>query len=231
MPSGPWIMKQNWHDLLFAHWPVDRQRLRELVPAPLELDLHGDTAYVAITPFRISGLRPRFSPPLSALSRFPELNVRTYVRYQGIPGVFFFSLDAGNISAVWGARIGYKLPYFHAAMSIQSHGESYIYRSTRQSPRPAEFRARYWPTSQPRQRDKDSLEHFLTERYCLYTVSQGTPYQAYIHHLPWPLQDAKAEIDVNTMAAAAGIDLPPAKPLLHFSRFLEVLVWWPERAR
>ena len=147
------------------------------------------------------------------------------------PEYFFFSLDAASLPAVLGARAAFKLPYFHAAMLIRSAGESFEYTSTRlQMPRPAEFHARYWPVSAPRVREKGSLEYFLTERYCLYTVHLGKVRRAYIHHEPWQLQDAEAEFGVNTMAQAAGIDLPESKPLLHYSRLLEVLVWWPETA-
>ena len=223
-------MVQRWHDLLFAHWEITADKLRHLVPSQLELDLFQGRAYVAVTPFHMSGIRARWLPPLPGLSRFPELNVRTYVRYQGIPGVWFFSLDAANPPAVWGARLGYALPYFHAHMSVKPIAEKFEYSSRRlQGPRPAEFHGRYWPTSNPRRREKDSLEYFLTERYCLYAVRKGHVLRGHIHHGPWPLQDAEAEIEVNTMAKAAGIELPPDKPLLHFSKFLEVLIWWPVR--
>jgi hypothetical protein len=227
-------MKQNWHDLLFAHWEVPTDEVRPLVPAALDLDLFDGKAYVAVAPFHMSGIRARMFPALPGLSRFPELNVRTYVRYRDIPGVYFFSLDAANLPAVWSARVAYGLPYFHAEMSARSSGEGVEYRSRRrqatdlQAENQAEFRGRYWPVSRPKRREKDSLEGFLTERYCLYAVRRDKLLRAYIHHLPWPLQDAEAEIEVNTMAKAAGLELPESRPLLHFSRFLEVLIWWPE---
>lgn len=231
LPKAPWILLQRWHDLLFAHWPLAAERVRSLVPPQLELDLFGGKAYIAVAPFHMSGIRARFLPPLPGLSRFPELNVRTYVRYQGIPGVYFFSLDAGSLPAVWGARAGYGLPYFHAEMSVTTGQSQIEYRSRRlQEPRPAEFLGRYWPISEARQRGKNSLEYFLTERYCLYAIRGGKVFRAYIHHLPWPLQDAEAEIEVNTMAQAAGIELPKTTPILHFSRFIEVLIWWVKPA-
>ncbi|HLY97614.1 MAG TPA: DUF2071 domain-containing protein, partial [Candidatus Angelobacter sp.] len=171
------------------------------------------------------------------MSTFPELNVRTYVSYCGIPGVYFFSLDAASRPAVWGARRFYALPYFHADMSIKPVGEKkeakFAYRSQRirlDGNRRAEFSGCYRPVGEPRQSEPGSLAHFLTERYCLYTVQQSSVRRGYIHHLPWPLQEAEAEMEVNTMAAASGIDLPKEKPILHYSRFLEVLIWWPERA-
>jgi uncharacterized protein YqjF (DUF2071 family) len=230
LPRGPWIMKQTWHDLLFAHWPIATGALRALVPKELELDLYDGSAWVAVAPFWMSGVRGRLMPPLPLLYKFSELNLRTYVRYQGVPGVYFFSLDAGSLAAVLGARATYKLPYFHAAMLIRSSGEEFHYSSSRlQEPRPADFHALYRPVSAPRVREKGSIEHFLTERYCLYAVHRGSVLRASIHHAPWRLQDAEAEFEINTVALASGIDLPQTKPLLHYSRVLEVLVWWPEK--
>jgi uncharacterized protein len=218
-------MKQTWHDLLFAHWAMAPETVRPLLPATLELDLFDGQAYIAVVPFWMSGIRARWSPPLPGLNRFPELNVRTYVRYGDVPGVYFWSLDAANQVAVWMARAAYGLPYFHADMAIKSLGENFEYSSRRlEGNRPAQFRARYRPVAPPRRREPGSVEHFLTERYCLYTVRDGQVARAHIHHLPWPLQDAVAEIETNTMAQAAGITPPNSRPLL------EVLIWWPQRA-
>lgn len=229
MPSSPWIMLQKWHDLLFAHWALPPEQVRPLVPPQLELDVRDGQAWVGVIPFWMSGIRARGFPPVPGLNSSPELNVRTYVKYGGIPGVYFWSLDIASHAAVWGARTFYHLPYFFASMSIKNAGEQFSYSCRRtEKPQPAEFRGRYRPTAAVRQRQKGELEHFLTERYCLYTMHEGKVLRAYIHHLPWPLQDAEAEIEVNTMAEAAGIKLPADKPVLHFSRDLEVLVWWPE---
>jgi len=234
LPRAPWISRQNWHDLLFAHWEIPSERIRPLVPRDLELDLFDGKAYVAVAPFTIAGIRARMSPPLVGLSGFLELNVRTYVRHQGLPGVYFFSLDAASLPAVWGARAAYGLPYSFASMSASPSGEWTEYTCKRKStfnPKnavPAEFKGRYRPVSGPRPRQKNTLENFLVERYCLYAVRRGKLVRAHIHHLPWPLQDAEAEIEINTMMSTSGIELPQSKPLLHFSRFLEVLIWWPE---
>lgn len=228
LPREPWIMKQVWNDLMFAHWPIPVERMRRLVPAPLELDLFEGSAWVAVTPFHISGLRFRYLPPLLA-SNFLELNTRTYVTYKGIGGVFFFSLDASSRAAVLGARLGYYLPYFSARMQLEREGERLVYTSSRVSAE-AEFAGGYQPVAAVELRQPGSIEHFLTERYCLYTVSHGIVRRAVIHHVPWPLQNAQAEISVNTVAAAAGIALPQTPHLLHFSKRIEVLVWHPERA-
>ncbi len=234
LPRSPWSSKQNWHDLLFAHWEIPSERIRPLVPRSLELDLFDGKAYVAVAPFTIAGIRARMSPPLPGVRGFLELNVRTYVRHKDIPGVYFFSLDAASLPAVWSARAAYGLPYFHASMSARTSGEWIEYGSRRESafnPKsflPAEFKGRYRPVSGPQPRQRNTLENFLVERYCLYAVRRGQLVRAHIHHMPWQLQDAEGEIEVNSMASVSGIELPKGRPLLHFSRFLEVLIWWPE---
>jgi uncharacterized protein len=217
-------MRQVWHDLLFAHWPLPSAALRPVVPAQLGLDTFDGQCWVGVVPFHMSGIRGRALPPLPGLSAFAELNVRTYVTFGGTPGVYFFSLDAANLPAVWAARTFYHLPYFHAAMSSREENGRIDYRSSRFRGS-AEFRGRYRPTGEARFRSKNSIEHWLTERYLLYTAHGGQIFRGEIHHLPWPLQDAEAEIETNTMAAAAGIVLPSSQPLLHFSRRQDVLIW------
>lgn len=217
-------MTQTWHDLLFAHWPVREESLRSLVPAQLSLDKFDGACWAGVVPFRMSGIRRRGMPPFPRLSQFPELNVRTYVVYEGKPGVYFFSLDAASRSAVWAARRFYHLPYFHAVMSCDPSSGHVNYDSCRITGGAA-FRGRYRPLAKPRQSSPGTLEHWLTERYCLYSVFRGNVYRGNIHHGPWPLQTAEAEIEINTMAEVAGIPLPSRPSLLHFSRRLDVLVW------
>jgi uncharacterized protein YqjF (DUF2071 family) len=217
-------MQQTWNDLMFAHWPVPQEQLRRLVPAELPLDTFDGQCWIAVAPFHMSGIRARLMPPIPGTSALPELNVRTYVSYGGKSGVYFFSLDAASRLAVWGARTFYKLPYFFARMQVRDHEGWTAYNSSRSSS-PAEFRGRYRPLSPVQLRKPGSLEHWLTERYCLYTVSGGSVYRSEIHHPQWPLQDAEAEIQMNTMAAAAGIGPTSAIPLLHFSKRLNVLIW------
>ncbi len=220
-------MKQTWNRLLFAHWAIPESALRPLVPPELPIDTFAGQAWVGITPFLLSGLRPHCLPPIPGASRFPELNVRTYTKLEDKPGVYFFSLDAGSKAAVLGARLAYGLPYFFADASFHT-GDSVHYRS-RRTAQPARFEARYRPVGKPVIRPPGELEHWLVERYCLYNVERGRVYRAEIHHLPWPLQEAEAEITENSMAAAAGVQLPATKPLLHYAEQLHVLVWFPQR--
>ena len=228
LPSAPWSMTQTWHDLLFAHWAVAPALVRALVPATLPLDLFAGQAWIGVVPFWMSAIRRRGWPAIPGLSRFPELNVRTYVTLDDKPGVYFFSLDAGNRAAVWAARRFYHLPYFKAQMSARSVSGAIAYHS-RRNRGDAEFRASYRPTGAVEPRPRGSLAHWLTERYCLYTVHDGRVFRGDIHHQPWPLQDAEAAIETNTVASAAGIALPPAASQVHFARRISVLIW-PLRA-
>jgi uncharacterized protein len=232
LPSGPWVMAQRWTNLLFIHHPATLDMVRALVPPALTLDVYEGTAWVSVTPFYLSHLRARGVPPIPGVSEFPELNVRTYVTYGGKPGVFFFSLDAGNALAVFGARTLYRLPYFRASMSVREARDGTIHYRSRRTHRnapAAEFHARYRPAGPESHSKPGTLDHWLTERYCLYALdTRRRVYRAEIHHHPWLLHPAEVEIERDTMARAAGFTLPGEPRRLAFSRRLDVLVWPPE---
>jgi len=226
--DSPWIMTQIWHELLFAHWPISPDNLRPLVPQILPLDTYEGECWIGIVPFHMTYVRPRWIPPISGLSHFVELNVRTYVTLQGIPGVYFFSLDASNPFAVALARSFFHLPYFNASMSSKRVDDFIYYTSqrTHNNAQPAEFQAVYRPTTAIFFAQLGSLEHWLTERYCLYTVKPGEGvYRGDIHHIPWSLQLAELETKKDTMAVSHNIHLPDVSPLLHYSHRQEVLIW------
>ena len=229
----PWILKQTWNKLLFAHWPVKAVALRALIPPGLTLDTFDGEAWVGIVPFFMSGVRFRFLPAIPTTDRFCELNVRTYVTLpNGKPGVWFFSLDAASRLTVIGARVAFHLPYYDARMSLALKGERVTYQSERvQRGAPnAAFEGSYRPIDLPYRSTPGTLDHWLTERYCLYAADgRGRVYRGDIQHKPWPLQPAEAEITRNTMAQAAGISLPDTPPLLHYAERLEVKTWGLER--
>lgn len=231
LPTACWTWRQQWKDLLFAHWPVPAATLRPLVPAGLDIQEFDGTSWAGLVPFRMAGVMRRPLPDLPGVSAFPELNLRLYVERDGKPGVWFLSLDASNSLAVWAARRFFHLPYYRAEMTVEAEGEGVRYRSARRAPAaPAVFRGSYRPISLEFASARGGLEHFLTERYCLYAQApSGALWRTDVQHVPWPLQRAHVEIEENTVAEAAGlrIDGPPA--LLHFSRHLDVVVWPPRR--
>lgn len=228
VPPGPWLMFQRWHELLFAHWPVAPDALRPLLPPGLELETFEGDAWIAVVPFRMSAIHPRLLPPLPWLSAFPELNVRTYVTAGGKPGVWFFSLEAANPVAVAAARRLFHLPYCNAAMSLARQGDEVVYSSVRthRGAPPANCEVRYRPTGAPSSASPGTLEHWLTERYCLYAADpQGGLWRGEIDHVPWPLQPAEAAFSTNTMTEPLGLQLPDRAPLLHYAHKLDVRVW------
>lgn len=232
VPDEPWILKQAWNDLLFAHWPVARDRLRELVPSFLDLDIFDNEAWLSVTPFRLSDLRPRGIPALPFISSFHEINVRTYVVYKGIPGIYFFSLDANSAMAVGGASSLFHLPYFLADIRVEDDRGRLSFRSRRTRGAAAAFEAKYSPAGRFFEPERRTLDYFLTERYCLYTQdSAANAYRVEVHHAAWQLHQAEADIVVNTMADAAGLRLPSMAPLLHYARRQDVVTWSPHLLR
>lgn len=229
LPDRPWALFQSWRSLLFAHWRMEPEALEPLVPDALMLELHDDAAWLTIAPFMIEEFRPRGLPALPPLSAFPELNLRTYVRAGGRPGIYFFSLDAASTPAVVGARALFRLPYHRASMALTESEGRVEFRSRRRGGK-AVFRASYEPVGEVREPEPGSLEHFLTERYTLFApLRNGDVLETEIHHRPWPLQRAAAEITENGLPGAEGVPAPDGPPLLHFSRRQDTLIWVPRR--
>jgi uncharacterized protein YqjF (DUF2071 family) len=226
-------MTMSWVDLLFAHWSFEPDQIRPLIPAGLELDTFEGRAWVAVVPFRMENVGPRGLNWLPGVSAFPELNVRTYVVAGGKPGVWFFSLDAASTVAVRGARAGFHLPYFRAIMSCEERDGWIEYRSERRHPdQPAGvFEGRYRGVGEPYRAATGSLEHWLTERYCLYAQDRaGRIRRGEIHHEQWPLQRGEAEIETCTVTDGWGITLPDEAPLLHYVGRIDVVAWLLERS-
>jgi uncharacterized protein YqjF (DUF2071 family) len=221
----------NWHDLAFLHWPISKEIIRPLIPASLELDTYDGDCWIGIVPFYMTGVRHRLLPAFRWYSDFLELNIRTYVRNQGKSGVWFFSLDAESLLAVKTARWSFQLPYYHAAMNLTREGKAIRYSSRRNSPssQSTEFIGSYRPSGNGYNAGSNTIEHWLTERYCLYTANKKKKIRrADIDHNRWTLHPAEVEIEKNTMLDPLKIQTPTAEPLVHFSKHLNVVSWSPE---
>jgi hypothetical protein len=222
-------MHQDWGKLLFMHWRIDEGLVRPLVPKPLNLDLYGGSAWIGITPFTIWDIRalPPLAPGVPGLSSMHELNVRTYVYYDGVPGVWFFSLDVNSELAASAARTVFYLPYHYADIELYDDDEEIEFEMQRDSD--AEFTATWsigkeLPLAQP-----GSREFFLTERYCLYTENEGDLYRTRIHHQPWPLRAATLEeLDTNLFEANR-LPVPRNEPLVHYADEVNVDIWYLEK--
>lgn len=224
-------MSQTWHNLLFAHWPVDPAVIRPLVPSVFALDVFDRTAWLGIIPFYMTNVAPRVTPSLPGLSEFAELNVRTYVRAEDKPGIYFFSLDAASALAVGAARLLLNLPYYRARMTVAAPSAALAYESVRVGQNAARFAARYRPAGDVFIARPDTIEYFLTERYCLYHLGRNSrPYRLEIHHPPWALQPAEATFDENTMGKVNGVALPDSHraALLHFATRQDMVAFPPQ---
>ena len=232
-PTGRVVQRPGWHELTFLHWRVPAADLRPLIPAALELDTFEGDAYIGLVPFTMTGVRPWWAPPLPGINDFHETNVRTYVHHQGAgPGVWFFSLDAASLLAVRAARTLWRLPYHHAHMTLERTDTEVRYASERKRPPPlpGTCRVRCRPLGEPAAARPGTLEHFLAERYLLYTIARGGALQrGAVHHAPYPLQPAEVLACDETLIAAAGIARPAEPPIAHYASGVSVEIFALER--
>jgi hypothetical protein len=243
-PDAPWLLSQRWNDVLFAHFPVDPARLRKLVPPEMLLDIYDGSAWMTISPGSISYVRPSGIPPMPGFSFFCGLIVRTYVTMDDKPGIYFLSADAANLSAVWIARLWFRMEFWHAAIrmsgatvNVPKHADRAIHFSSRRihgpssAAGPAGLDVSYVPEGTAEHARPRSLDAFLTERYCTYTRARRNCYRIELHHQPWALQRVSVEFRSNSVTAPLGLEMPMQPSLCHYSRSQKMLLWAPERVR
>lgn len=230
LPTARWTWRQNWYNLLFAHWPVPAADLRRLVPDGLTIQEYDGTSWFGVVPFRMTGVMRRPFPDLPWISAFPELNLRLYVERDGKPGVWFLSLDAANPLAVWAARRYFHLPYWRSNIKFSAESSGFHFRSdSRSKERNVKFEATYRSTSDVFNAQPQTLEQFLVERYCLYATSPDNRlFRAQVHHLPWPLQRAEGTVFADELLTPHRLSTCGMPPILHYSPGVEVVVWSPE---
>lgn len=232
LPKQPWVMRMTWSELMFAHWPIDPDAVALLLPKGVTLDTRDGKAWIGVVPFLMSNIAPRFCPPIPGLSRFLELNVRTYVTVDGKPGVWFFSLDAESRIAVRVARATFNLPYMDAVMSLRNDESGQVRYQSRRSHRgepSADYDATYGAIGEFREADSGSLEHWLTARYCLYSVNRrGKLFRGEIDHPPWQLAPAAYRQQANTMGESHGFELK-GYPHLLCAKPIQVRAWVVEK--
>ena len=228
LPSSPWVMRMTWSELLFAHWAIEPNAVASLLPKGVTLDTRDGKAWVGVVPFLMSNIAPRFCPPIPGLSRFLELNVRTYVTVDGKPGVWFFSLDAESRVAVRVARATFNLPYMDATMSIErNEKDEIVYKSSRthRGERAADYETSYSAAGDFCEAQSGSLEHWLTARYCLYSANRrGRIFRGEIDHPPWSLAPANYTERTNTMGDGFGFRFEH-EPHLLLAKPVDVRAW------
>jgi len=225
-------LEMGWRHLLFENWPVDPDRLDAHLPEPFSPDTYDGSAWLSVVPFENVAVRPKGAPEWAGIP-LPELNLRTYITRDGVPSVYFFSLDAQGLVSVLGARLFQHLPYYYARISLDWDDGRIQFRSHRRHPgaRPAMYEGSYWPSGEPFRSSEDPLAEFLVERYRFYTEApDGTVRYTEVSHEPWTLYPATAEIATDSFCSANGFDRPSTEPVYYYSPGLDVVASTSKRA-
>jgi len=234
IPSQKWIMRQSWRNVLFLHWPVPVEKLRPLIPSSLQIDTFNGSAWLGIILFVLEGIFPLGISSVSLTPKFPETNVRTYVKYKDKPGIYFISIDVENWASLNIAKRWYRLPYNSAQIFFRKDGQTCYFQSIRKgNENPSiSLKGKYGPISDVYYAKKGTLDHWLTERYCLYSSNNGVNiFCGEIHHQPWPLQKAEIDLVRNTLFNPFNFELSKVKPIAHFSTGVDSLMWNIKRLR
>jgi uncharacterized protein len=206
-------MHHIWSTITFIHWRYPPDVVQALVPDSLKVETFDGAAWVGLTPFLMDGVRAPGLPALPWLSRFPETNLRTYVRdAKGRTGIWFLSLDAGRLPAALGGRTGFWLPYFWSDMSVRP-GPVVRYRCRRMFS-DTRIDVDVEPGEPLTDSEQDEFALFLTARYRLFTLVAGRLAAAEVEHPPWPLHHATVlDLDQNVLEAQ-GLPTPDGAPVV-----------------
>ncbi len=224
-PNGPWIASQLWKHLLFINYPVDEHTVGKIIPEGLEVDTFDGKAWITVLPFKIENFTVR-RIPLKGIDQFLELNVRTYVRRNGKPGVYFFRLDAEKIMDVFGARFA-TLTYYNAEMEMTKGRNSgtYHYLSRRKSNRQVVFEATFRPSEKTRVAEEGSLTKWLADRYFLFSECGKSIFEGPIHHRAWRVAEVDVELKQNQMLPTMVNDAILGEPYCFYAYQKRALFW------
>ena len=213
------LLTQSWLDLAFVHWAVEPERVSGLLPAGVRPDVLDGRTYVGLVAFRMHRIGWLGLPGLPYFGTFPETNVRLYsVDDYGRRGVVFRSLEASRLLPVLVARLGFRLPYVWAGMSVRRSGDEISYRSARRWPGPRGARARLSVRIGEAVAEPSELEHFVTARWGLHNDWFGRPLYLPNAHPRWSLFRATLlELDEDVVAAAGlpGVAAEPPVSVLY----------------
>jgi uncharacterized protein YqjF (DUF2071 family) len=227
------IMKQGWYDLAYIHYRYSVEEVASILPPGLEVDVCDGSAWVGLIPFSMRGIGVPGLPAVPYLGSFPEINVRTYVRRNGIPGVWFCSLDINRLLPVLVARTTYTLPYCFGKASNKRVGDELHTSVVRRWPRGSASTKIQLKILEPII-EPSPLEIFLSARWGLYTTTRsGNLRYAPISHPKWKLQRAEIISLDDSLIQAAGFAVPRAQingePHVMFSSGVPVRVGLPKR--
>ncbi len=226
MLKRPWLMTQEWHDVLFLHWPVSPELVRKHIPAEMELDLYNNMAWIGFVYFKVKGNRPRFILPIPGVQAYLELNVRTYVTYKGRKGIHAFCLDVNNSLIVKLTTFGNFLPYRHAKLALKRQKKKFTYsRLGEENRAPETFTTTFEVVSKTI--ESNQFEQWLTERYHLWTKTKNHLLRLDTCHSPWMLQQVTGTIHENTMVPFLQSNFQTESPVAHYSKMKKARFFAP----
>lgn len=226
MPGRKHLLVQEWRFLTFMHWEVSPEVISKHIPKGIELDFFEGRTYIGLIPFLMKNVHPRLFFPISGISNFPEFNIRTYVKVKNKPGVFFLTLDAQSYITCLYAPYAYGLPYNYTKGMIISEDKKYIWNSNRKI-EGYELTGYSKMKSGPMVSGRGSLEEFLFERYCLYSLHDNKICIGYTKHNPWNIYKADVHIENNNLTKSFKLGIKNVlKPeIAHMSDGVYVNAW------
>lgn len=228
LPLWPWFAHQRWENVLFLHWPVSPRLLSTQIPPELELDVYDGTAWIGLVLFQVKDMHPRQLPALPWFRSYLQVNVRTYVTYNGRGGVYFFTLDVEKWPARAFGKMLYSLPFRKAKIKMEKRGQDvYFVNRWEKKQWSEELVCTYTPVSSLFSPKASTLDDWLIERYCLWSKRKGKLLRTDIHHVKWKLQKAEANIYSNSMASFLPRTIFQQSPLIHYAAGQQALFWYP----
>ncbi len=221
LPKSDWKFYQEWNNAIFLHWHVDKTELRKFVPKEIEIDLFNGEPWVSLVAFRMEKIRPKYLPSFPPISDFDEINIRTYVKYNGKPGVFFLSIEGGTDLSCKIAKGISELPYRYS--KIKRTSNKYISENR-------EFKDKFEIDYKigNKLENKEEIDLWLTERYALFQNTDRAVNGFEIHHVEWPINHVELKnITVNYKRFNKLINNTPDK--IAYSKGVEVIAWGKEK--
>lgn len=225
------LMKQTWKDLLFMHWEFDPSVIQSTLPSELYVDTYEDKAFISITPFFMVNPTLPFTRNYRYFDLI-EVNVRTYVYDKnGVPGIWFYSLDINSFFAAVGGRAFSRLPYFLSVMSATKNENSMIDFKV-QRPKDSKTCEFTYKQGEKIAFSDDSLEFFLAERYVWFSKMNKPPIlRGRVYHKPYVLSKASLiKYDTHLFQADGLTDPGRAPDYVHFSERVDADLFVPVKA-
>jgi uncharacterized protein YqjF (DUF2071 family) len=218
----PWRFYQEWNNAVFLHWRVVPDLIRPHIPATVELDTFQGEAWISLVAFTMEKLRVSYLPSVPGVSNFHEINLRTYVTKDNKPGVYFLSIEAQKLLAVFIAKSISGLPYKKASIKRNYDGRSNTYLSNN----PAKgFALESSYETDTQEYERTDLDKWLVERYCLYLDPDNKLFRYDIHHLQWEIKRIELK-HLKLQYKIGDLVLNEKQPdLSHFSPGVKVLAW------